>query len=188
MPSQKNHPKHFDLMKTWVKTLDLRKKHLVLVSNCSFEQYQETLKEILKANNIKEEDITQLIICPEVDSIPYGKIGSMLRVLSEDRHKLESIVVIWNAGSPHCVLLPHAVNEALFLTKQDIPRLYFSVRRDGTFVKVEPEILRLARYPIVLQQVLEVSPEFKERLMSLLGEQSLEHRQKLIKAEEYAAH
>ena len=107
--------------------------------------------------------------CPEVENatLLMGKLASIIRC-SEPAE----IVVASVEGSPHCLLLHMALNEALFDTGARGVEVKHYVVLEGELLEVSEEAARVARYLHLVQKALDRCPD----LLDELEKYSLEHR------------
>ncbi len=107
--------------------------------------------------------------CPETENptMLMGKLASAITC-----SKPVEIVVASIEGSPHCLLLHMALNEALFVAKVRDVRVRHYVVLEGRLIEVSEEAARLARYLHLVQKALERCPDLLEEL----GRHSLEHK------------
>ncbi len=94
-----------ELLSTNSASKRLRGKDLLVYSSCINEEWPNILKDF--------SDMVQLHVCPERDHINVValKLASMLA-----RVDLKGIKVLSVDGSPHCLHLHHAVEEAIRVT------------------------------------------------------------------------
>jgi len=147
---------------TWVKAPPIRGARILLAAECVKNLYPEVFEELAK-------DRVVLTCCPEAENptLLMGKLASMITC-----SKPVEITVASIEGSPHCLLLHMALNEALFVAKaRDLVVRHYVVL-DGRLIEVSEEAARLARYLHLVQKALEKCPELLEEL----GKYSLEHR------------
>ncbi len=147
---------------TWVKASPLRRARILLAAECVKNLYPDIFKELAEGRVV-------LTCCPETENptMLMGKLASMMTC-----SKPAEIVVASIEGSPHCLLLHMALNEALFVAKiRDVEVRHYVVL-DGRLIEVSEEAARLARYLHLVQKALEKCPELLEEL----GRYSLEHK------------
>ena len=151
------------ITETWVKAHLLRGARVLLAAECVKNLYPEVFKRL-------SEGRVAFTCCPEVENttLLMGKLASIIRC-SEPAE----IVVASIEGSPHCLLLHMALNEALFdvgATERPVVRHY--VVLEGQLIEVSEEAARVARYLHLVQKAIEKCPE----LLDELGRYSLEHK------------
>ncbi len=144
-----------DLMGLWVKAPILKNSKVAIVSKCLKFVNPELYSEISRGKVVLE-------YCPEQEgNAVYGKIASMIRSTKPDKLYIYTI-----DGSPHCLTLQAAVNEAAYILKEKIHREHFVVLDGKDLVKISPESIRLARYLSIVEKVLrsntDVLNELKE--------------------------
>ncbi len=149
------------LPRTWVKAPPLRGASILVAATCVETLYPEVFREFSRGR-------VALITCPE-DENPtqvMGKLASMCRC-----SKPREIVAVSIEGSPHCLLIHAAINEALFVLGEKIPTKHYVVL-EGKPIRIEPETVRVARYLHLVNQLIKEKPEILEKLR----EYSLEHK------------
>ncbi len=109
-----------------------------------------------------------LTSCPEVENAEMimGELTSILRCSNPS-----DLTVLTMEGSPHCFLLHAAANEALFITKSDVPLSHFVIL-EGKAIEVSSDSVRVARYLHLVQKCIQRCPDVLEDLTR----HSLEHR------------
>jgi hypothetical protein len=147
------------LSESWVKAPFLRNCSLLLVGECVRKIYPVIYKRLSKGSVV-------LSSCPESESPGHGKISSILRCSSPRR-----ISVLTIDGSPHCLTLHAAVNQALFITEARIPSKHFVIH-DGKLIEIEPEAVRVGRYLHLVQECARRSPDVVQKLNEASLEQA----------------
>jgi hypothetical protein len=114
------------------------------------------------------EDRVVLTGCPEVENAKMimGKLATILTCSNPS-----DLTVLTMEGSPHCLTLHAAANEALFTTKASIPLSHFVIL-EGRAIEVSSESVRVARYLHLVQKCIQRCPDILEDLSC----HSLEHR------------
>jgi len=110
-----------------------RVRRLLIYGECLKEEHPEIVEELSKGR-------VALSSCPEAEHINLIalKVASIIA-----RVKLEEIVVLTTDGSPHCLQLHHAVEEACKIAGFS-PR--HMVVEGGRVVEVSREAVKTARY------------------------------------------
>lgn len=150
------------ITETWVKAPPLKGARILLAAECVKNLYPEVFEELSKGRVV-------FTCCLEVENatLLMGKLASIIRC-----SKPKEIAVASIEGSPHCLLLHMAVNEALFDTQaRDITVKHYVVL-EGEVVEVSEEAARIARYLHLVEEALRRCPDLLEKLK----EHSLEHR------------
>jgi len=149
------------LIETYVKAPFLKEASLLLMSECAQAVFPDVCKKFMKGRVV-------LTSCPEAENsgLIMGKLAAIL-VCSNPKE----VTVLTMEGSPNCFTLHASVNEALFITKANIPSSHFVII-DGEAVEVSPESVRVGRYLHLVQKCIERNPEVLEDLRR----HSLEHR------------
>ncbi|MEM3520241.1 MAG: 4Fe-4S ferredoxin [Thermoproteota archaeon] len=141
------------LMETWVKTPRLKENHLLIASECLKYINPKLWKDLKKGKTV-------LTYCPENETVTsYGKIASMIRSSSP-----KSITVVTIDGSPHCFLLHAAINEAEYILGEKINREHYVLVDGKDLVKIDPNVVRLARYLSILNKFANSNKEVLEEL------------------------
>jgi len=149
------------LLSIWVKAPILKGADILLVSECVKYVNPKILKEIGKGKTI-------LTYCPEREgAMGYGKLASIIRA-----SKPKSITVLTIDGSPHCIQLHAAVNEAIFDTAEQIRQEHFVLVDGIQLVKIAPDAVRVARYLSLVQKLINEKPD----ILRELEKHSLEYK------------
>lgn len=108
-----------------------------------------------------------LTSCPEVENakLIMGKLASIITC-----SKPREITVLTIDGSPHCFQLHASANEALFITKANVPLRHFVIV-EGKASEVSAESVRVGRYLHLVQKCIRKNPE----VLKDLRRYSLEH-------------
>ena len=148
------------LLETWVKAPFLKDASLLLMSECAQEVFPELCKKFMKGRVI-------LTSCPTVENsgLIMGKLASILTCSPP-----KEVTLLTVDGSPHCFALHAALNQALFLTKSNIPCSHHVIV-NGKAVEVSPESVTVGRYLHLVQKCIQKNPE----VLDELGRHSLEH-------------
>lgn len=149
------------LVETWVKAPFLKRASILLLSECAQDVFPGVCKKFV-------EERVVLTSCPEVENAEMimGKLTSIL-TCSNPR----DLTVLTMEGSPHCLALHAAANEALFITKASVLLSHFVIL-DGKAIQVSSESVRVARYLHLVQKCIQRCPDILEDL----SRHSLEHR------------
>jgi len=143
----------YSLPRTWVKSAPLRGASFLIAATCVKNLYPEVFRKLSQGR-------VALITCPEDDNSTQvmGKLASMVRC-----SKPKDIVAVSIEGSPHCLLIHAAVNEALFVLGEKIPTKHYVVL-NGELIEIEPEAVRVARYLHLVDRLIKEKPEILETL------------------------
>jgi len=153
---------------TWVKTPLLKGRDLVIASACLRFVNSEIVEKIAR-------DKVVLVACPEREHPAlYGKIASIVRSL-----KPRSITVVTIDGSPHCLQLHAAVNEAEYILGEKLSKRHYVVVDGRDLHEISPDTVRVARYLHLVEKLVRERPE----ILAELEEHSLEYRQAREKSE-----
>lgn len=116
------------------KIRDLRR--VLIYGTCVRDEHPEIFREFVK-------DRVPLAVCLEYThfNMVALKLASMFA-----RVKLEEVVVLTVDGSPHCVQLHHAVEEARRVVGDMAPRVEHYVIESDKAVKVSERAVKTARY------------------------------------------
>ncbi len=132
-----------DLLSTNSASRRFRGKGIVIYSSCIEEEWPEILKDF-------GSEYVPLKACPEevhVNKISL-KVASILA-----RVDLKWIKVISVDGSPHCLHLHHAAEEAIKVTGSKVPVEHLVVYK-GKLRKVSERAVKLSRYLYKLDKLL----------------------------------
>ena len=149
------------LVETWVKASFLKRASLLLLSECAQDIFPDVCKKFAERRVV-------LTSCPEVENAEMimGKLSAILTCSNPS-----GLTVLTMEGSPHCLTLHAAANEAMFITKASIPLNHFVIL-EGKVIEVSAESVRIARYLHLVQKCIQRCPDILEDL----GRHSLEHR------------
>ena len=151
-----------DLLGIWVKAPILKNSTLVIVSKCLKWVNPEIYDEFSKMGVVLEN-------CPEQEgALSYGKIASIIRT-----NKPKKVVIVTIDGSPHCLTLQAALNEAAYILGERVEREHYVVVDAEKVVKISPEAIRVARYLSLVQKLIDEKPEILEDLKRLSREHNL---------------
>lgn len=119
------------------------KRRLLVYGTCILYEYPEVLSRF-------SEGRVALGACLEAEhlNIVGLKLASMFA-----RVELEEVAVLTVDGSPHCIQLHHAVEEAKKVSGRDINVRHFVIE-DGEAREVSPEAVKTARYLSKIQRLL----------------------------------
>ncbi len=148
-------------MSIWVKAPVLHNARVIIASAC--------LPIVCPKLNdeLKKEGIV-LYSCPEREhGVYYGKIASIMRC-----SRPRELWVITIDGSPHCLMIHAAANEAEFILGEKIAKRHFVVV-NCELIEIEPDSIRLARYLSIVNELLRRNKDF---VYERLGRLSLEFR------------
>mgnify|MGYP000294711917 CR=1 FL=1 len=125
-----------DLMDHNVAGKAIRKLRRVLIYGTCVRHEHPKIYESISQNRVP------LAVCLEREhfNIVALKVASMLA-----RVKLEELVVLTVDGSPHCVQLHMAIEEALKVTKSNIPVKHLVIE-NGEVIEIPPHCVKIARY------------------------------------------
>ncbi|RLE48349.1 MAG: 4Fe-4S ferredoxin [Candidatus Methanomethylicota archaeon] len=148
-------------MRIWVKTPILKNSDLLIIGECTQVVNPKAVEELGEGKVI-------LTYCPEGEgALAYGKIASIIRA-----SKPSSITVLTVDGSPHCLLIHAAVNEAIFEVGEKVEQHHYVLVNGKKLVKVSPDAIRVARYLSLVQKLINEKPEILTELEKL----SLEYK------------
>lgn len=148
------------LLRTWVKAPILHNADLLILGECT---------QIVNASIIKKigENKVILTYCPEGEGpLAYGKIASIIRA-----SKPRSITVLTIDGSPHCLMVHAAVNEAIFEVGVKIKQEHYVLVNGEELIKISPDTVRVARYLHLVKKLIDMHP----RILNELEKLSLEY-------------
>jgi len=136
------------LVETWVKAPFLRDALLLVVGECVQEVFPKVFKEFTK-------ECVVLTSCPEVENakLIMGKLATIITC-----SKPREITVLTIDGSPGCFQLHASANEALFITKANVPLRHFVIV-EGKASEVSAESVRVGRYLHLVQKCIQKNPE-----------------------------
>jgi len=150
------------ITETWVKSPPLRGASILLAAECVEKLYPDLFKDLSRGREA-------FTCCPETEN-PTMLMGKLASIITCSRPR--EIVVVSIEGSPHCLLLHMAINEALFVAKERQVQVKHYVVLDGQLIEVSEEAARVARYLHLVQKAIEKCPELLEELKK----HSLEHK------------
>ncbi|GAB6943298.1 4Fe-4S ferredoxin [Vulcanisaeta sp. JCM 14467] len=152
------------LWSTWVKAGRLKDADVAIVAACLPFVNPRLYQEVTRGKVV-------LLACPEREHPAlYGKIASMIR-----SSRPRSITVVSIDGSPHCLQLHAAVNEAEYILGEAVERRHYVVIDGERLVEVSPNAVRVARYLHLVDKLIRGDPGILEEL----GRHSLEYRRAL---------
>lgn len=144
------------LLRTWVKAPILKNADLLILGECTRIVNPSTVQKL-------GENKTILTYCPEGEGpLAYGKIASIIRA-----SKPRSITVLTIDGSPHCLLVHAAVNEAIFEVGEQIKQEHYVLVNGKKLVKISPNTIRVARYLHLVEKLIKKHPEILNELEKL---------------------
>jgi len=119
------------------------KRRLLVYGSCIFNEYPDILSRF-------SEGRVALGVCLESEhlNVVSLKLASIFA-----RVDLEEVVVLTVDGSPHCIQLHHAVEEARKVTGRQINVRHFVIE-GGEALEVSPEAVKVARYLSKIQRLL----------------------------------
>lgn len=125
-----------DLMNHNVAGKTIRKLKRVLIYGTCVKYEHQKIYDLISQNRVP------LAVCLEREhfNMVALKIASMLA-----RVKLEELVVLTIDGSPHCVQLHMAIEEALKITKSKVSVKHLVIE-NGEVIEIPPYCVKLARY------------------------------------------
>jgi hypothetical protein len=123
------------LLSTSVTSKKLRGKSLLLYGTCIKEEYPNILAEFSKNR-------TPLYICLEEEHM--NKVGFKLATILKIA-KPKDITVLTIDGSPHCVQLHFAVEQARNISGVGVPTRYFVIEK-GKIREISAKAIRMARH------------------------------------------
>jgi len=150
------------ITETWVKAPSLKGADILLAADRVKKIYPGLFEELAKGR-------AAFLCCPETENptMLMGKLASIITC-----SKPREIVIVSIEGSPHCLLLHMAINEALFVAKAKEVSVKHYVVLEGRLIEVSEEAARVARYLHLVQKAIEKYPELLEELERY----SLEHK------------
>lgn len=141
------------LLETWVKAAFLKDASLLLMSECAQAVSPDLCKEFMKGR-------VALTCCPtfENSGLIMGKLASIMACSLP-----KEVMLLTMDGSPHCFALHSALNQALFLTKSNIPSSHYVIV-NGKAEEISPETVRIGRYLHLVQKCIQKCPEILDEL------------------------
>lgn len=137
-----------NLLKVWVKSPQLYNADIVVFGEC-VRFVNSEMFEKLSRNRVV------LTYCPEAEGpSSYGKLASIIR-----SSKPRSIRIVTVDGSPHCLALHAALNEALYILNESIDREHYVLVDGRDLVKISPDTVRIARYLHIVDDLLKKNPQ-----------------------------
>jgi hypothetical protein len=150
------------LLSTWVKAPILHSRKLVIASACLPHVNREVFERVSR-------DAVALLACPEREpAAHYGKLASIIR-----SSRPGEIVVVTVDGSPHCLALHAAANEAEYILGERVNKRHLVLVNGAELVEIEPDAVRAARYLSVVNELLKRNRDYVEQE---LARRSLEFR------------
>lgn len=148
------------LVEVWVKAPFLHDASLLVVGECVQQVFPDVFKDFTEKRVV-------LTSCPEAENskLIMGKLASIIRC-----SKPREITVLTIDGSPDCFQLHSSANEALFITKENVPLKHFVIV-EGKCSEVSAESVRVGRYLHLVQNCIQKNPE----VLKDLKRYSLEH-------------
>ncbi len=142
-----------EVLSLWVKTRLLRGAHWLICSKCLKYVNPAIYSEISKEKVVLE-------FCPEENGqLVYGKIASMIR-----SSKPSKITVVTIDGSPHCLTLQAAVNEAVYIVGEKVEKEHYVLVDGEELIKISPEAIRVSRYLSLVDKLVKENPWALEEL------------------------
>jgi hypothetical protein len=141
------------LLETWVKAPGLKDASILVMSECAQAVFPDLCREFRKGHVV-------LTSCPTAEN--HGVITEKLASIITCSHP-RRITLLTVDGSPHCLMLHTAVNQALFLTKADISAKHYVIA-DGEAVEVSPESVRVGRYLHLIERCIKRQPDILDEL------------------------
>lgn len=141
-----------EILSLWVKTKLLHGSHWLICSKCLKHVNPTLYSELVEGKVVLE-------FCPEENGqLVYGKIASMIRSC-----KPSKITVVTIEGSPHCLTLQAAVNEAIYIVGEKVEKEHYVVINGERLTRVSPDAIRISRYISLVDTLIKKNPEvFKE--------------------------
>ncbi len=99
--------------------------------------------------------------CPERDHINVIALKVVSIIARVD---LEEVTVVTVDGSPHCVQLHHAVEEAIKVTKSEDLSVKHLVCHGDKLIEVSPRAVKVARYLSKVKSLLRLEEERRSSL------------------------
>jgi len=148
------------LVQTYVKSPFLRKSSILIIGECVQHVFPKIYKRFAKGRAV-------LTSCPEIENagLIMGKTATMLACSNP-----KEIVVLTVDGSPYCFQLHAALNQALFVTKAEVPLRHLVIVKNDVH-EVSAESVQVGRYLHLVQKCINEYPEILEEL----NRYSLEH-------------
>jgi len=137
----------------WVKAGILKGSHWLICSKCLKYVNPKIYSEITKGKVVLE-------FCPEESGqLVYGKIASMIR-----SSKPSKITVVTIDGSPHCLTLQAAVNEAIYIVGEKVEKEHYVLVDGKELIRISPEAIRVSRYLSLVDKLVRKNPQILEEL------------------------
>jgi len=150
------------VLSTWVKSPILNTDRLVIVSACLPYINRELFEKLSNEGTV-------IFACPEREpAMHYGKIASIIRSSGP-----KEVWVVTVDGSPHCLALQAALNEAEYILGERLNKRHFVLVDGGELVEVDPDAVRVARYISIVNELLRRNRDF---VINELSKHSLEFR------------
>ncbi len=148
------------LLETYVKSSFLKKASILIVGECVQNTFPNIYKRFTKERVV-------LSTCPEAEN-PALLVGKTATIIACSDPK--EIIVLTVDGSPYCLQLHAAANQAFFITKAEIP-LRHMVIVDNDVHEVSADSVRVGRYLHLVQKCIDKYP----RILEELKQHSKEH-------------
>jgi len=151
MNSTRSYSDYIDLMDYNVAGRAIRTlKRVLIYGTCVRYEHPEIYRSF-------SQDRVPLAVCLEREhfNMVALKVASMLA-----RVKLEELVILTVDGSPHCVQLHMAIEEALKVTKTSVPVKHLVIEK-GEVIEVPAYCVKLARYLSKIKKLQERAGSFK---------------------------
>lgn len=125
-----------DLLRINAGSRYIKGKELLIYGSCVKQEHPKVFEKF-------SENKTALSLCLEKEHINMAvyKIASMLKLYNPPKE----ITVLTVDGSPHCIQLHYAIDEAKKLTSSDIKVEHFVIT-DRKAIQVSSEAVKLSRY------------------------------------------
>jgi len=148
------------LLETYVKSSFLKDASILIVGECVQQVFPSIYERLTEGRVV-------LTSCPETEKagLITNKIATMLACSGP-----REIAVLTVDGSPHCFQLHAAVNQAVFISKAEIPSRHMVIVQNDVR-EISPESVRIARYLHLVQKCIHENP----RILEDLNRYSLEH-------------
>jgi len=145
--------KRLKLTQTHVKSPLLKRASILLVGECVPGVFPKIYKQFVKER-------IALTSCPEAENV--GLIMGKTATILSCSHPRE-VTVLTIDGSPHCLALHSALNQALFVTREKTPTRHFVIA-DGKALEVSAETIRVSRYLHLVQLCIRKNPKILQQL------------------------
>ncbi|MCR8433691.1 MAG: 4Fe-4S ferredoxin [Crenarchaeota archaeon] len=142
-----------EILSLWVKAKILRGSHWLICSKCLKHVNPNLYSKLAEGKVVLE-------FCPEENGqLVYGKIASMIR-----SNKPNKITVVTIEGSPHCLTLQAAVNEAIYIVGEKVEKEHYVLVNGENLVKISPDAVRISRYLSLVDKLISKNPEILKEL------------------------